>query len=117
LSSVAGGKSHAAILTSVELPERVFVLARMPTAGAGEDPMRLFGVPGPENRLITPVFSSIVKAATFLEAVQAMGRTVGFDYVFPASAAQFEADFSAYVALLDPGAEEFFSLVAPGASA
>ncbi|HYM50592.1 MAG TPA: hypothetical protein VET65_08460 [Candidatus Limnocylindrales bacterium] len=92
----------------MDLPARVFVLARLPLSGAGEDSMRLYQVTGPDQRPLTPVFSSMVKAAAFLEGAQAAGVTVAFDYVFPTEPAQFAIEFAAFTPILDPPAAEFF---------
>ena len=51
----------------MDLPERIFVLARLPADGPGEGAMRLYTVAGPKEGRLTPVFSSIVRAAQFLE--------------------------------------------------
>lgn len=96
----------------MELPERVFVLARLPVGGAGDGPMRLYALSGEQEEPLTPVFSSIVRAAQFLEGAQAAGVTLGFDYVFPASAAQLTTEFAAYRPVLDPAAADFFPPIA-----
>lgn len=92
----------------MDLPERVFVLARIPARGPGDDPMRLYTLVGHDQQVVTPVFSSIARAATFLEGAQAAGKTLGFDYVFPATAGQFGSEFAGYHPVLDPEAGDFF---------
>ena len=93
----------------MDLPERIYVLARLPADGPGEGAMRLYTVAGPGERPLTPVFSSIVRAAQFLEGAQAAGVKIAFDYVFPTTAAQLAADFSAYEPVLDPQASEIYT--------
>jgi hypothetical protein len=96
----------------MDLPDRVFVLARVPPSGPSEDPMRLYTVPGPDQRPVTPVFTSMIKAASFLEGAQAVGVKVPFDYVFPTEGAQFAVEFAAFTPILDPSAEDFFQAFA-----
>jgi hypothetical protein len=93
----------------MDLPQRVYVLARLPADGPGEGAMRLYTLAGPDQRPLTPVFSSIVRAAQFLEGAQAAGVKIAFDYVFPTSAAQLAADFSAYQTVLDPDSGDLFA--------
>ena len=86
----------------MDLPERVFVLARLPADGPGEGAMRLYTVAGPKEGRLTPVFSSIVRAAQFLEGAQEAGVKLAFDYIFPTTPAQLSAEFGAYEPVLDP---------------
>jgi hypothetical protein len=86
----------------MDLPERVFVLARLPAEGPGEGAMRLYTLDGSRESLRTPVFSSIVRAAQFLEGAQAAGVKIPFDYVFPTTAEQFQGEFAEYEPVLDP---------------
>jgi hypothetical protein len=88
----------------MDLPERLFVLARLPAEGPGEGAMRLYAVAGPGERPRAPVFSSIVKAAQFLEGAQAAGVKIAFDYVFPTTAEQLRGEFAEYEPVLDPDA-------------
>ena len=93
----------------MDLPERVYVLARLPAEGPGEGAMRIYSLAGGGERPLTPVFSSIVRAAQFLEGAQAAGVKIAFDYVFPTTAAQLAADFGAYQAVLDPQVSEIYT--------
>lgn len=106
-------RGSIAIVRGVDLPERVFVLARLPAGGPGDGPMRLYTLAGPDEQPITPVFSSIVRAAQFLEGAQAAGVKIGFDYVFPATAAQLITEFAAIRPILDPAAEALYSRPKP----
>lgn len=94
-------------MRDVDLPERVFVLARLPAGGPGDGPMRLYTLAGPDQQPLTPVFSSIVRAAQFLEGAQAAGVTIGFDYVFPTAPAQLQSEFAGIQPVLDPAATDF----------
>jgi hypothetical protein len=84
------------------LPQRVYVLACLPAEGAGEGAMRLYRLARPDGRSLTPVFSSVVRAARFLEGAQQAGVKLAFDYVFPATAAQLAEEFADYEPILDP---------------
>ena len=97
----------------MDLPERIFVLARLPADGPGEGAMRLYTVAGPKEGRLTPVFSSIVRAAQFLEGAQEAGVKLAFDYVFPTTPAQLSAEFGAYEVVLDPDARELLPAAPP----
>jgi hypothetical protein len=101
----------------VDLPQRLYILARVPSGGPREDQMALYSVPGPDGRPITPAFSRITKVAEFLQGAQDLGRSVPLDYVFPADGPGFQAEFPGYTIVVDPAAAEFFGGGAPGSPA
>ena len=60
------------------------------------------------GELVTPVFSSMLLATTFLDRAQALGASVPLDYVFPAAGARLAADLPEYVPILDIAPDAFF---------
>jgi hypothetical protein len=99
--------------TFVELPERVFVLARVPEGGPSEERMVLFSIGDRAGSRRTPVFTSMSRVAAFLEAAQALGFHPRLDYVFPTSAERLALDLNEYTPVLDPEAADFFAGVPP----
>jgi hypothetical protein len=92
----------------VELPERLFVIAVVPEGGRNEDRMELYAVPNGSSQPVTPVFSSILLATTFLDAGQQNGHYVNLDYIFPTAGTRFAQDFPDYQPVLDPSPESFW---------
>lgn len=96
------------ILTCIDLPERLFVIALVPEGGRHPDRMALFNTRDASGSPRTPVFSSMAKAVAFLSRGQDLGQPVPLEYIFPASGSRFAADFPDYAPVLDPPAEQFF---------
>lgn len=90
------------------LPERLFVIVIVPEGGRDTDRMPLLNRRDAAGRRLTPVFSSMRLATTFLSQGQLLGFSVNLDYIFPADGARFTEDFPEYVEQLDPSAESFF---------
>ncbi len=97
------------ILTCIDLPERLFVIALVPEGGRHPDRMALFSTCDAEGSRRTPVFSSMAKAVAFLSHGQELGHQVPLEYIFPAAGSRFAAEFPDYAPSLDPLAEEFFA--------
>ncbi len=96
-------------------PDRLFLLAQVPPGGPAEEPTVLFSIPAPDGRNLTPVFSSMAKAASFLQNAQELRIQVSLDYVFPIDRRQFADEFPDHVPMLDPAADAFFASGAPEA--
>lgn len=96
------------ILTCIDLPERLFVIALVPEGGRHPDRMALFNTRDPDGTKRTPVFSSMTKAVAFLSRGQDLAPPVPLEYIFPAAGSRFAADFPDYAPVLDPPAEAFF---------
>ena len=62
---------------------------------------------------LTPAFSSMHVATTFLARAQELGYYVKLDYIFPADTRRLAEDFPAHEFRLDPSPEVFFE-VPPG---
>jgi hypothetical protein len=92
----------------MDLPQRLYVLARVPAGGPSELEMNVYSVPGRDGRPVTPAFSRMTKVAEFLQGAQDLGRSVPLDYVFPADGPRFQAEFPAFTIVLDPAAADFF---------
>jgi hypothetical protein len=90
------------------LPERVYVIVVIPPGGRDADRIALLARSRPTRTAITPVFSSMRLATTFLDRAQALGHTVALDYIFPAAGARFGADFPEYEPALDISPEAYF---------
>jgi hypothetical protein len=92
----------------VALPERVFVIVLLPETGRDPDRISLLHRERPDGRLVTPVFSTMLLATTFLDLAQKLGHSVPLDYIFPASGPRFSEDLPEYVPVLDISPEAFF---------
>ncbi len=92
----------------MDLPDPLFILARVPEGGPTEEKMVLFTLTSPDGLRHTPVFSSMQRAASFLANAQELGMRVPLDYIFRAAGAAFWPDFPDYIPTLDPSAEDFF---------
>jgi hypothetical protein len=92
----------------VVLPERVFVIVLLPETGRDPDRISLLHRAAPDGRAVTPVFSSMLLATTFLDRAQKLGHSVPLDYIFPASGTRFSEDIPEYAPLLDISPEAFF---------
>ncbi len=78
------------------LPSRIFVIVIASKDGRDPEHMRLLNRSGADGLRITPVFSSMLAATTFLSKAQEMGYTVNLDYIFPAGGSRFADDFPGY---------------------
>jgi hypothetical protein len=92
----------------VALPDRIFVIVIQAQEGRDPDRMRLLNRSETDGIRITPVFSSMRGATTFLSQGQELGYTVDLDYIFPVDGGQFADDFPEYRAELDPSPASFF---------
>jgi len=92
----------------VALPERVFVIVLLPESGRDPDRLSLLQRAGAGGPAITPVFSSMLLATTFLDRAQKLGPAIPLDYIFPASGSHFSEDLPGYVPVLDISPESFF---------
>ena len=92
----------------VALPERVFVIVLLPETGRDPDRLSLLQRPAGGGRRITPVFSTMLLATTFLDRAQKLGPAIPLDYIFPASGSRFSEDLPEYVPVLDISPEAFF---------
>ena len=89
------------------LPERVFVIVVESQGERDPEHMPLLGRTDHGGRL-TPVFSSMLLATTFLARAQAAGHVVKLDYIFPADGRRLSEDFPGHEFRLDPSPEAFF---------
>ena len=96
------------MLDAVDMPERVFLIVLLPETGRDPDRLVLLSRGAPNGRLVTPVFSTMLLATTFLDRAQKLGHTVALDYIFPASGGRFSDDLPEYDPLLDISPEAFF---------
>jgi hypothetical protein len=92
----------------VALPDRVFVIVLLPETGRDPDRVSLLERAAAGSRRITPVFSSMLLATTFLDRAQKLGQPIPLDYIFPASGSRFSEDLPEYVPVLDISPEAFF---------
>jgi hypothetical protein len=92
----------------VELPGRLFVIVIVPEDGRDAERMPLLNRHTSNGIRIAPVFSSMLRATTFLSMGQEMGYTVKLDYIFPVDGSRFADDFPEYRAALDPNPASFF---------
>ena len=92
----------------MELPERLFVIAVVPEGGRHADQMELYSRPDGSTKRVTPVFSSILLATTFLDRGQQGGHYVNLDYIFPTAGSRFALDFPDYEPVLDPSPDSFW---------
>ena len=90
------------------MPERVFVIVLLPEGGRDPDRLSLLQRADAGGRRITPVFSTMLLATTFLDQAQKLGQAVSLDYIFPASGSRFSEDLPEYVPVLDVSPEGFF---------
>ncbi len=93
----------------MSLPDRVFVIVLLPETGRDPDRMTLLSRTRTTGERLTPVFSSMRLATTFLDQAQALGASVPLDYIFPAAGARLAEDLPEYVPILDIGPEAFFT--------
>lgn len=96
------------MLDPVDLPERVFIIVLLLETGHDPDRISLLHRAAADGRLLTPVFSSMLLATTFLDLAQKLGHSVLLDYIFPASGRRFSEDLPEYVPVLDISPEAFF---------
>ena len=59
---------------------------------------------------LTPAFSSMLLATTFLSRAQELGHHVKLDYIFPADGRRLSEDFPGHQFRLDPSPEAFFGV-------
>lgn len=90
------------------LPARIFVIVILPEGGRDAERMRLLNRRAADGIRIAPVFSSMLRATSFLSTGQDMGYTVNLDYIFPVDGGRFADDFPDYRAALDPSPASFF---------
>ncbi|HEY8736494.1 MAG TPA: hypothetical protein VIO62_05570 [Candidatus Dormibacteraeota bacterium] len=92
----------------MSLPDRVFLIVLLPDSGRDPDRMTLLSRTRAGGERVTPVFSTMLLATTFLDRAQALGASVPLDYIFPAAASRLADDLPEYVPILDIGPEAFF---------
>jgi hypothetical protein len=90
------------------LPERVYIIVLLAEGGRDPDRMTLLHRSVEGGQRITPVFSSMLHATTFLDQAQKLGQTVPLDYIFPAAGHRFSEDLPEYTPMLDVSPEAFF---------
>src|SRR5438132_11323425 len=86
------------------LPDRVFVIVVESQGERDPERMPLLGRPDDGGRL-TPVFSSMVLATTFLSRAQQAGHFVKLDYIFSADGRRLTEDSPVHESRLDPSPE------------
>ena len=89
------------------LPDRVFVVVVEADGGHDPDKMPLLSQSRAERRL-TPAFSSMALATTFLARAQELGYFVKLDYIFPADGRRLGEDFPGHDFVLDVSPQAFF---------
>lgn len=89
------------------LPDRVFLIVVATDGERDPDKMPLLNRPAGSSRL-TPAFSTMLVATTFLDRAQALGYYVKLDYIFPADTGRLAEDFPGHDFRLDPSPEAFF---------
>lgn len=89
------------------LPDRVFVVVVEADGGHDPDKMPLLSQSRAERRL-TPAFSSMALATTFLAQAQELGYFVKLDYIFPADGRRLGEDFPGHDFVLDVSPQAFF---------
>jgi hypothetical protein len=94
-------------------PERVFVIVVESEGERDPEQMPLLSRTNAGARL-TPAFSSMLLATTFLARAQELGHQVRLDYIFPADARRLTEDFPGHAFRLDPSPEAYFG-AAPAA--
>jgi hypothetical protein len=88
-------------------PERVFLIVVETEGGRDPDRMPLL-IRNDGDRSVSPVFSSMQHATTFLARAQELGHHVKLDYIFPADADRLTDDFPGQSFRLDPSPDSFF---------
>jgi hypothetical protein len=94
------------------LPERVFLIVVQTEGGRDPDRMPLL-IRNDGDRSVSPVFSSMQHATTFLARAQELGHHVKLDYIFPADGRRLIEDFPGHSFRLDPAPELFFEKIGP----
>lgn len=89
------------------MPERVFVIVVETDGGRDPDRMPLLSRNTRDGRL-SPAFSSLLLATTFLAQAQQLGHYVKLDYIFPADGRRLADDFPDHEFALDLSPEAFF---------
>ena len=89
------------------LPDRVFLIVVAREGERNPDQMPLLNRADGGRRL-TPAFSSMLLATTFLDRAQALGYHVQLDYIFPADTDRLTRDFPDHEFRLDPSPDAFF---------
>jgi hypothetical protein len=92
----------------MELPERIFVIVIYADGNRDPDRMPLLHREAAPGNRITPVFSSMLLATTFLDRAQKLGHSIPLDYIFPAAGGRFGEDLPEYTPILDISPEAFF---------
>jgi hypothetical protein len=90
------------------LPDRIFVIAIESEAGRDPELMPLLSRSDASGKRLTPAFSSMLLATTFLARAQQLGYYVKLDYIFPADGRRVAEDFPEHTIQLDPSPEAFF---------
>ncbi len=88
-------------------PDRVFLIVVETDGERDPDRMPLLNRTNGPTRL-TPAFSSMQLATTFLAQAQELGYFVKLDYIFPADTRRLAEDFPGHEFRLDPSPEVFF---------
>jgi hypothetical protein len=90
-------------------PDRVFVIVVESEGERDPENMPLLIRTDAGTRL-TPAFSSMLLATTFLSRAQELGHLVKLDYIFPADGRRLSEDFPGHEFRLDPSPEAFFGV-------
>ncbi len=90
------------------LPDRIFVIVIESEAGRDPELMPLLSRSDASGKRLTPAFSSMLLATTFLARAQQLGHYVKLDYIFPADGRRVAEDFPGHTIQLDPSPEAFF---------
>ena len=93
------------------LPDRIFVIVIESEAGRDPALMPLLSRSDASGNKLTPAFSSMLLATTFLNQAQELGYYVKLDYIFPADGRRVAEDFPEHTIQLDPSPEGFFGSV------
>lgn len=95
------------MLDAMPFPDRVFVIVVEGASGRDPDRMPLLNRDA-DGRRLTPVFSTMQLATSFLSQAQELGFYVKLDYIFPAAGDRLGEDFPGHEFLLDPSPEAIF---------
>jgi hypothetical protein len=92
----------------VSLPAEVLVFVVVGDEVDPESPMTLWALRDAQGSRLTPVFSSMAVASTFLADALRDRRAVPVDYIFRYDSGRFPVEYPALELVLNPTAAEFF---------
>jgi hypothetical protein len=90
------------------VPERVFVIVVESEGTRDPEVMPLLSRTDRRGLRLTPAFSSMLLATTFLARAQQIGHYVRLDYIFPVDGRRLSEEFPCHEFRLDPSPEAFF---------